>query len=140
MSNIIVKYRGQELEMNPGWVHDIMFLLVREFERNPDVIEKYSLQEIIKDYKYFYSIPGDAFYDPTDFDCIFNDNPDRHSLFLITLGLIKESLLSDDNYLTLQDIEGTVDIGTKFVGDKIDKEKLIKKIEAIEDLLNNRNA
>jgi len=135
MSNITLKYKDQKLFINPGWAHEIMFLLVREFESDRNVMQKYNLQEIIDDYKMYYAVAGDVFEDPTSFDEILKDNQPLHDLFLTTLRQIKEKLITDNSYLTIQDLQGKVDIGTKFLNNEIDTIELIHKIEEVELLL-----
>lgn len=136
MSDICIKYKGQKLFINPRWIHEIMFLLVREFEREPEEIKGVKLNGIIEDYKHYYSIAGDVFENPTSFDEIFKDNPALHNLFLKTLKAINEKIFVDQNYLTVQDLEGTVDIGTRYLNDKIDLKKIGYKIEEVLMLLN----
>ena len=133
MSEITLRYNKKTLSINPGWIHEIMFLIIREFERDSNLILRYNLQELINDYKYYYSVAGDIFDNPTDFDDIFEAEPELHLVFVKTLEKIKNKLRTENGFLTLQELDDNVDNG--IIRYEINIERLIDKINEVEALL-----
>ena len=135
MSYISISYNGNKIFVNPNWMHEIMYLIVRELESDSTIIEKYNLYSVTEDYKVYYSVPGDVFENPTSFDEIFEHTPSLHEVFSSILEKIRNKLMTDENYCTFEDLTKNVDIGLVYSSNEVDIEGLIEKIIDVETLL-----